>query len=123
MDPKVEQFANQHYLNLETYRKDGQAVRTPVWFAADYGVLYVHAVKHAGKVKRIRRTARARVAPCDMIGVVTGEWIDGEARVLDEAGTTRANQLRDQKYGEAMAQFKQRNNLQNVAWDAIEIRV
>ena len=44
-------------------------------------------------------------------------------RVLDEAGPTRANQLLDQKYGEAMAQFKQRNNLQNVAWDAIEICV
>ena len=35
----------------------------------------------------------------------------------------RVNQLLDQKYGEAMAQFKQRNNLQNVAWDAIEICV
>jgi len=123
MNSKLVQFANQQYLTLETYRRDGQAVRTPVWFAEDNGVLYVHTVKNAGKVKRIRRTARVRVAPCDMIGAVKGEWIDGEARVLDEAGLTRANQLLDQKYGEAMAQFKQRNNLQNVAWDAIEVRV
>jgi len=119
----LEQFANQQYLNLETYRKDGQPVRTPVWFVEDNGALYLHTVKNAGKVKRIRRMARVRVVPCDMLGAVTGEWIDGEARVLDEAGMTRVNQLLDQKYGEAMAQFKQRNNLQNVAWDAIEIRV
>jgi uncharacterized protein len=119
----LEQFADQQFLNLETYRKDGQAMRTPVWFVEDNGVLYLHTVKNAGKVKRIRRTARVRVAPCDARGSVAGEWIDGEARVLDDADLVRVNQLLDQKYGEAMAQFKQRNNLQNVAWDAIEIRV
>jgi uncharacterized protein len=119
----LEQFANQQFLNLETYRKDGQAMRTPVWFVEDDGVLYLHTVKNAGKVKRIRRTARVRVAPCDARGAVASEWIDGEARVLDAAGLARVNELLDRKYGEAMAQFKQRNNLQNVAWDAIEIRV
>jgi PPOX class probable F420-dependent enzyme len=119
----LEQFANQQYLNLETYRKDGQAMRTPVWFVEDGGVLYVHTVKNAGKVKRIRCAARVRVAPCDAQGAVASEWIDGEARVLDEAGMTRVNELLDRKYGEAMAQFIQRNNLQHVAWDAIEIRV
>jgi len=71
----------------------------------------------------IRRTARVRVAPCDARGAVAGEWLDGEARVLDETDMTRVNELLDRKYGAAMAQFKQRNNLQNVAWDAIEIRV
>jgi uncharacterized protein len=119
----LEQFANQQFLNLETYRKDGQAMRTPLWFVEDAGVLYLHTVKNAGKVKRVRRNARVRVAPCDARGAVTGEWIDGQARVLDEAGMTRVNELLDRKYGEAMAQFKQRNNLQNAAWDAIEIRV
>ncbi len=123
MNPKLEQFVDQQCLNLETYRKDGQARRTPVWFVEDHGALYVHTVKNAGKIKRIRRDARVRVAPCDMRGVVKGEWFDGEAHVLDEAGTTRVNLLLDQKYGEAMTQFKQRNNLQDAAWDAIEIRL
>jgi ATP-dependent DNA ligase len=66
---------------------------------------------------------RARLSAFAARGAVAGEWIDGEARVLDEAGMTRVNELLDRKYGEAMAQFKQRNNLQYVAWDAIEIRV
>jgi PPOX class probable F420-dependent enzyme len=119
----LEQFATQQYLNLETYRTDGQPVRTPVWFVEDAGALYVHTVKNAGKVKRIRRTARVRIAPCDMRGVITGEWIAGEAHVLDEARVTRVNELLDQKYGEAMNQFKQRFNLQHAEWDAIEIRL
>ena len=123
MNPKLEQFASQQYLNLATYRKDGQAVRTPVWFAVDDVALYVHTAKNAGKIKRIRRAARVRVALCDMFGAVKGVWIESEAHVLDETDMTRVNQLLDQKYGEAMAQFKQRNSLQNVVWDAIEICV
>jgi uncharacterized protein len=123
MNPKLERFANQQYLNLETYRRDGQPVRTPVWFVEDNGALYLHTVKNAGKVKRIRRTACVRVVPCDMVGAITGEWIDGEARVLAADGVQQVNALLKRKYGEAMTHFKQRNNLQDVAWDAIEIRV
>ncbi len=119
----LEQFANEQYLNLETYRKDGQPVRTPVWFAEDHGILYAHTVKNAGKIKRIRRNAQVRIAPCDMRGVVTGEWIEAEAQVLEEAAVARVNELLDQKYGAAMLQFKQRNNLLNAQWDAIAIRV
>ena len=123
MNPGLEQFANQQYLNLETYRKDGQAMRTPVWFAEDSGVLFLHTVKNSGKVKRIRRTARVRVAPCDMTGTVKGEWIEGEARVLDADGARRVDELLDRKYGAAKVEFERRNNLQNIAWDAIAIRV
>lgn len=28
-------FAGQRYLNLDTFRKSGQGVKTPVWFAAE----------------------------------------------------------------------------------------
>src|SRR6266853_1422683 len=28
-------FAGQKYLNLETFKKNGDGVKTPVWFAAD----------------------------------------------------------------------------------------
>ena len=39
------QFLNQKYINLETYKKSGQAVHTPVWFVQDNGVLYVRTDK------------------------------------------------------------------------------
>ena len=31
------QFANQKYLNMETYRKTGKPVATPLWFAEENG--------------------------------------------------------------------------------------
>jgi len=50
-------------LSLATFRKSGAEVATPVWFAASDGNLYVFTAGDSGKVKRLRHTARARVAP------------------------------------------------------------
>jgi PPOX class probable F420-dependent enzyme len=96
---KLSQFADQKYLNLETYRKNGNAVATPVWFAEDEGVLYIYSLANAGKVKRIRNNRRVRVIPCDVRGKTKGEWVEGVARILDPAGAERAHRLLDKKYG------------------------
>jgi hypothetical protein len=96
---KLAQFANQKYLNLESYRRDGQAVRTPLWFVEENGVLYFYTVAHSYKVKRIRNNPRVRVTPCDMRGNLTGEWVDATARRLDQAEARHANDLLNQKYG------------------------
>src|ERR1700746_1348985 len=73
-------FAGQKYLNLETFRKSGQGVKTPVWFAAEPSLkldsnearLYVYTVGVSGKVKRIRNNPGVTVAPCDMRGRLRG---------------------------------------------------
>ena len=96
---KISQFTGQKYLNLETYRKNGVAVATPVWFAEDAGVLYIYSLANAGKVKRIRNNPRVRVMPCDMRGITKGEWVEARARILDAAGAERAHRLLDKKYG------------------------
>ena len=98
-DEKLNQFAGQKYLNLETYRRNGEAVATPVWFAEDAGVLYIYSLANAGKVKRIRNNPRVRVMPCDVRGKPKGEWVEARARVLDDAGAERAHRLLDKKYG------------------------
>lgn len=41
------QFANQRYLNLESFKGDGTSVQTPVWFAEDNGVLYIYMLAPA----------------------------------------------------------------------------
>ena len=97
-DNKLAPFANQKYISLETYRKNGQAVRTPVWFAESDGQLYVYTLADAGKAKRLRNNPRASIAPCDMRGRVTGEWADAEARFVQGEEATRANALLDYKY-------------------------
>ena len=100
---KLDQFANQKYLNLESYRKTGAAVATPVWFAQncdeDDDELYVYSLAEAGKVKRIRNNPRVRVMPCDFRGAPKGEWVEATARILDGAEASKAERLLDKKYG------------------------
>jgi uncharacterized protein len=96
---RLAQFANQKYLNLESYRRNGQGVRTPLWFVEDNGVLYFYTVADSYKVKRIGANPRVRVAPCDMRGKVKGEWVDATARRIDGEESRRANELLNRKYG------------------------
>src|SRR5215470_12132426 len=96
---KLSQFADRKYLNLESYRRNGQGVRTPLWFAEANGALYFYTLADSYKVKRIGANPRVRVAPCDMRGNVKGEWVDATARRLDAAESRRANELLDRKYG------------------------
>ncbi|HWN98334.1 MAG TPA: PPOX class F420-dependent oxidoreductase [Blastocatellia bacterium] len=95
----LSQFTDEKYLSLETYRKTGAPIRTPVWFAEENGLLYVYSIADAGKVKRIRNNSKVRVAPCDMRGGLKGEWIDAQARILEGAEADTVNHLLDQKYG------------------------
>jgi PPOX class probable F420-dependent enzyme len=95
----LEQFLNQKYINLETYKKSGQAVRTPVWFVQDNGVIYVRTDKNSGKVKRVRNNLHVRTMPCDIRGQPKGEWIDGTIQIAKDYESQLARQLLNQKYG------------------------
>src|SRR5947207_321558 len=96
---KLAQFEGQKYLNLESYRKTGTAVATPVWFADDGNELYIYSLADAGKVKRIRNNPRVRVMPCDFRGGSRGDWVDATARIIDGAEADKAQRLLDKKYG------------------------
>jgi Pyridoxamine 5'-phosphate oxidase len=76
--PNRTPLAGHKYLNLESFKRDGTPVQTPVWFAEDHGLLYVYTLANAGKVKRIRRNPRIRIAPCTMRGTLIGPWVDEE---------------------------------------------
>lgn len=92
-------FAGQRYLNLESVKRDGTPVQTPVWFAEDQGVLYVYTLAKAGKVKRIRHHPRIRLAPCTMRGTVTGAWVEAEATIVDATTAAHGHALLRRKYG------------------------
>ncbi len=98
-NPKLAQFANQNYFNLESFRKDGQGVRTPLWFAEDNGVFFFYTVAHSFKVKRLGNNPRVRIAPCDMRGNLKGEWVEATARRLEGAEAQQADALLNRKYG------------------------
>lgn len=99
MIERLRAFAGHKYLNLESYRRNGQPVRTPLWFVEMDGRLYVRTPDNAWKVKRIGHTPRVRVALCDMRGGLKGEWIDATARFAQGEEAERANRLLNAKYG------------------------
>jgi hypothetical protein len=96
----LDAFDGKRYLNLETYRKTGRGVRTPVWFAAEPGgpKLYVYATADSGKAKRIRRTGVVRIAPCDIRGRVTGSWIAAHAAIVGHDEYAVGMRLLSKKY-------------------------
>lgn len=99
-------FAGQKYLNLETFKKSGDAVKTPVWFAADPSArldsneakLYVYTVGVSGKVKRIRNNSKVKIAPCNMRGDVQGDWVSARAEIVSGAEAAHGMQLLNKKY-------------------------
>jgi hypothetical protein len=98
MPDALAQFVNAKYINLETFRKSGTGVRTPVWFAEEGGIFYIYSAPDAGKVKRIRNNPKVRVAPCDMRGNLRGAWVDGRARICDAAESEHGEELLRKKY-------------------------
>jgi len=96
----VAELDQARYISFATYRRNGAEVATPVWFAAANGKLYVFTAEQSGKVKRLRHSPRARVAPSDARGRVRGEWREATARSLSEPRTIeRAHAALQAKYG------------------------
>ncbi len=94
----LSQFDGEKYISIETFKKNGQGVKTPVWFVLHQGAFYVYTEADSWKVKRIRNNPRVRVAKCDMRGNVKGAFIDGTARIIDGEERVVADKLLDQKY-------------------------
>ena len=90
----------ERYINLETFRRDGTGVKTPVWAAPLRGRLVIVTDGTSFKVKRLRTNATCRAAACDVRGNVKGPWLDGQCRVLEDAGQRKeAMAALRQKYG------------------------
>lgn len=92
-------FLDEKYLNLETYKNNGQSVKTPVWFVIDSGIIYIATPSTTGKVKRLNRSKNVRIAPSDLKGKLKGDWIDATAYFANESESKQAIKLRKKKYG------------------------
>src|SRR5260221_1636589 len=101
-DARFASLQGHKYVNLETFRKNGQGVRTPVWFAGEpeQGApekLYVYSTADSGKAKRIRNNSRVRVAPCDVSGKLLGEWVDAREEIITGEAESHSMRLLSQK--------------------------
>ena len=96
----LEKFKRQQYLNLETFRKNGESMKTPVWFVLDGETLYVSTMANSGKIKRIRNNGQVNVAACKMNGKLTGDWTPAQAReITDPEIGLKVNRMLEKKYG------------------------
>ena len=102
--PASAPLSDQKYINLETFKMDGNGVKTPVWVAPLDGKLVVFSESKAFKIKRLRRNPRFRAAGCDVRGGVHGEWYEGTGRIVDDpAHVTRMLAALARKYGWLMS--------------------
>jgi len=92
-------FDKQQYVNVETYRKSGAGVRTPVWFVEYNDELCFTTEAASGKVKRLRRNPRVTVAPCRVNGDLLGEWYPADARFMSAEETATVKKVYSRKYG------------------------
>ena len=99
MGNHLDQFLDQKYINLETYKKDGTSVRTPVWFVIDNDLIYVITRDSTGKVKRLKNNQDVRIVLCSFKGEPKSEWIKGKAQKVTGEDAEKAIKLRKKKYG------------------------
>ena len=100
MDSRFDQFIDQKYLSLETYKRDSTPIQTPVWFVTENDQLYITTKETTGKVKRLRNNQNARIAVCSVKGDIKSDWVDvGLEKIPEESDVEKIVKLRKKKYG------------------------
>ena len=118
-----EQFENQKFLNLETFRKSGVGVKTPVWFVEEGDAFYIWTEANSWKAKRIRNNSAVKVVPSTASGEPTGEWVDAHATAdASSEALEHVNQLMKKKYGLAFAGFRMTGKLRKASYTQIKIQ-
>jgi PPOX class probable F420-dependent enzyme len=93
-------FDDAQYISVRSFKRDGNAVDTPVWCAPLDGKLVIFTLRETYKVKRVQRNPRVQVARCDVRGNLRGSWQDGTCHLVeDREQEARAYAALTRKYG------------------------
>jgi PPOX class probable F420-dependent enzyme len=100
VDTLLEALASSRYAQLRTYRRDGSAVDTPMWFHID-GDTLVFRTKIGPKTRRIAANPLVEMWPCDYRGRYADgtPTITGQASILSGPAADAANQAMQKRYG------------------------
>ena len=96
---------NQNYIALTTFRKNGQGVTTPIWFAFDRDRILFSTCEKYRKVRRMKNNPNVEIAPAKARNgapsdyKIIGKTIRGVARLLEGEEAETANRLLRKKYG------------------------
>ena len=118
----LEQFEKQQYLCMETFRKNGEGVKTPVWFVQEGETFFIWTGAGSGKVKRINNNHRVMIVPSKVDGTPLGEWVQASA-TSDESETAiqHARELFIKKYGLQFRMFSAAGSLQKMERTIVKI--
>jgi PPOX class probable F420-dependent enzyme len=88
------------YAQLRTFRRDGRAVDTPIWFVLRGDVL-VFRTKQGPKTRRIAAHPDVELWPCDYRGgyAAGSPTVRGDATILDGEAAETANTALRRRYG------------------------
>lgn len=79
------------YYSLQTHRRDGTAVRTPLWGFVQDGVVLMWTAASSFKVRRIRRNPTVQLAPCNATGKrILGDFRPFVADIVTDPGALSA---------------------------------
>ena len=93
-----EGFYDKKYINLQTFKKNGEIVSTPVWFVLKNNEIFFRSDADSGKVKRIRNNNNIKASICDIRGNIKGQTYTGIANFQDKSRYNEINSLFDKKY-------------------------
>lgn len=96
----MSELGRTRYALLRSYRRDGEPVDTPIWFAAQQNSI-VFRTKRGPKTARLRAHPRVELTACDYRGrKLSGATVfTGTATVLDDAAAADANRVLHRRYG------------------------
>jgi len=91
-------LADERYVSITTFRRDGTAASTPVWVVSDDPHrLLIATGADTWKVRRIKHDPHVRVVGCSARGATHGVAVQAIARLVEEEPLVRRLQL--EKYG------------------------
>jgi uncharacterized protein len=94
----LETFEKAKYINIQTYKKNGQPISTPVWFIIKNNKIFFRTSHNSGKIKRIRNNNNVKFALCGIRGKIKGEWYEGIAKIENDSDNSILSQI-NKKYG------------------------
>ena len=121
---RIEQSHNQTFLNLETFRKNGTGVKTPVWFVEDGKYFYVRTVVDSWKVQRIKNNSQVTIVPCTVKGEPLGEWVPAFARRFDDPVREKEiNKMFNHKYSLQKCMFDLMSKIRKQQITTLDIKL
>jgi PPOX class probable F420-dependent enzyme len=90
---RLEMLARHKTMLLETRKRDGSWVATPVSLVMHNGRVLFRTYRQSGKAKRLHNFSEVRATPCTFLGKPQGDAVEGRARLLDERESELARTL------------------------------